>query len=316
MKKIAFMFPGQGSQQVGMTNDLFNNYENAKNMVNNANKIIEFDLKSLMFEGPEEELRRTENAQPALLLSSIVTYQILKDSGIESDMVIGHSLGEYSALVSAEALTLEQALKLVHLRGKLMEQAYPAGKGSMAAVLGLDQNSIQEVLDELDKDEVINVANLNCPGQIVISGTKKGIRNAIEPLKEKGARRVKELVVSGPFHSQLMKSASREFEQKLTDVTFNQPIIPVYANVSADVVAGNQNIQDLLVKQLYSPVRFEESVKKMVEDGAEVFVEIGNGKVLSGLLKKINRSIQTFSIQDKESLEAFIKWYKESNVNA
>lgn len=313
MKKIAFMFPGQGSQQVGMSKDLYDNYESTKTLFNKANETLGFNLKSLMFDGPEEALRKTEHAQPALLLSSIATHELLIEAGIKPEMTIGHSLGEYSALVASGVLSLMDALKLVHERGKLMEQAYPAGQGSMAAVLGLDQVSIQNVLNTLDTDEVINVANLNCPGQIVISGTKEGVQNAIEPLKEKGAKRVKELVVSGPFHSELMKPASEKFSKELANVTFNDPNMPVYANVSASVIKPEQNVQDLLVKQLYSPVRFEESVVKMIADGAEVFVEVGNGKVLSGLLRKIDRSIPTFAIQDKASLEAFIQWYKESN---
>lgn len=311
MKKIAFMFPGQGSQHVGMGQDFHDTYEEIQALYEQANEALAKDIKQLMFSGPEEELKETENTQPALLLSSVAAYQLLQKENIQPEMVIGHSLGEYSALVAAGAISLQDALPLVATRGQLMEQAFPKGKGSMAAVLGLTEEQIKEAVQDISEDEVVDIANLNCPGQIVISGTKAGIEQASELLKEAGAKRVVELNVSGPFHSRLMKPANEKFQAYLDEIEFKDAEIPVYANVTAESVTNHDEIKDLLIKQLYSPVRFEESVKNMIDAGVDAFVEVGTGKVLCGLLRKIDRKIPTFSVQDPESLQQFLAWYKE-----
>lgn len=308
MKKIAFMFPGQGSQVVGMGQDFYED-ETIKSLYEEANQALGKDITSLMFDGPVEELTETENAQPALLLSSIAAYTLLEAEGIKPVMTVGHSLGEYSALVAAKSLKLNEALPLVATRGKLMEKAFPKGQGTMAAVLGLNENEIKNELKKIKNDEIVDIANLNCPGQIVISGSKNGIEQAELILKEAGARRVLPLNVSGPFHSQLMEKANEEFEHYLNQVNLTTAEIPVYANVTANAVQESEQIKDLLMKQLYSPVRFEESINNMIQAGVDAFVEVGTGRVLSGLVKKIDRKVKTFSVQDKKSLDEFLAWY-------
>ncbi|SET83860.1 [acyl-carrier-protein] S-malonyltransferase [Salinibacillus kushneri] len=314
MKKVAFLFPGQGSQEIGMTKAFYEHDEDVKALVDQAEETLQVPIKKLMFEGPAEELTKTEHAQPALLLSSLSALKVLEKEGVHPDMAAGHSLGEYSALVSAKALSPEDGLKLVQTRGRLMEKAYPAGKGSMAAVLGLDESTIQETITEISENgEVVDIANDNCPGQIVISGTKQGIDQAIDKLKENGAKRVLPLNVSGPFHSRLMEPASGELEAELNQVTIQNAIFPVYANVTASPVQDQTEIKNLLIKQLYSPVRFSETISNMLEQDVDAFVEVGNGKVLSGLVRKVKRRVKTFAVQDPDSMKAFLEWYKEDS---
>lgn len=305
------MFPGQGSQKVGMGQAFYEEYEVVQQLYELANDALQFDIKELMFTGPAEKLTATENAQPALVLSSIAAYTILKQENIVPDMVVGHSLGEYSALVAAGVLSLQDALPLVATRGRLMEKAYPKGKGTMAAVLGLSEAEIRSVINEHIADEVVDLANLNCPGQIVISGSKTGVELATERLKEAGARRVIPLNVSGPFHSRLMQPASEEFANHLHNVTFHDANIPVYANVTAQSVKDKETIKQLLVEQLYSPVQFEASIRNMLKEDVTAFIEVGTGNVLCGLVKKIDRNVKTFAVQDPDSLATFISWYKE-----
>lgn len=311
MKRVAFMFPGQGSQSVGMGLDLYQTYTEVETLFQQANDVLNKDISQMIFEGSAEDLTATENAQPALLLVSTAINRLLAKEGIQPKMAVGHSLGEYSALVAAGVLAIEDALPLVAKRGKLMEEAFPKGQGSMAAVLGLDQQKIQAAIHELTSDEIVNIANINCPGQIVISGTKVGLTQVEPLLKEAGARRVIELNVSGPFHSQLMKPANEKFAEYLHELTLHNASFPIYANVTASPVTSSEDIKDLLIKQLYSPVRFEESITKMIDAGIDAFVEVGNGKVLAGLVKKIDRKITTFSVQNTDSLMKFIDWYKE-----
>lgn len=313
MRKLAFVFPGQGSQEVGMGKAMYDAYPSVKQLFDQADEALGYSLTTLMFEGPSEELTKTENAQPALLLNSVAMNEVLKEHGVRPSMTAGHSLGEYSALVASGALEPIEAVKLVHTRGKLMEEAYPTGKGTMAAVLGLSQEEIVSVLEGFDDELAVDLANINCPGQIVISGTKAGVEQASEKLSEAGAKRVLPLNVSGPFHSRLMKPASEDFANYLSDVKVEKADVPVYANVTASPVQEADDIEKLLVEQLYSPVRFQQILEAFVEEDVDAIVEIGHGKVLSGLVRKVKRRMKTVNVSDPESLESFILWTKEES---
>jgi [acyl-carrier-protein] S-malonyltransferase len=302
MSKIAFIFPGQGSQSVGMGKELFANYAPAEAIFKTADQKLEFPLSQLIFEGPKEELTLTYNTQPALLTTSIALLEHFKQYGVHADYVAGHSLGEYSALVAAGVLSFEDAVYAVRKRGEYMQEAVPAGEGSMAAVLGLDRETLTEVTENVTKEgNSVQLANLNCPGQIVISGTLKGVELASEKAKEAGAKRAIPLDVSGPFHSELMKPAANKFSSVLDSLVMNDATVPVIANVTASPIKDKIEITEKLVEQLYSSVLWEDSVQKMLELGVDTFIEIGPGKVLAGLVKKINRSVRIFSVFDEET---------------
>ncbi|WP_174613251.1 ACP S-malonyltransferase [Virgibacillus ihumii] len=313
MKRIAFMFPGQGSQAVGMGKAFYEEYPDVQELFHEADQLLGTDISTIMFEGSKEKLTETENAQPALLLASIAAHTLLVKEEVQPVMAAGHSLGEYSALVAAGAISFDEALPLVAKRGRLMEEAFPKGQGSMAAVLGMSQEDIEAVLQRLPEDDAVDLANLNCPGQIVISGSKEGIDKASALLKDSGAKRVLPLNVSGPFHSRLMKTANEQFSKELNEIDFKNASIPVYANVTAKPVTEKEEIKDLLIRQLYSPVRFEESIRGMIQENVDAIVEVGNGKVLSGLVRKIDRGMKTFAIQDPASLDEFLSWYREES---
>lgn len=287
MTKIAFLFPGQGSQKIGMGKDLFDQEAISKAVFEEADKTLGFDLSSMIFEGVAEELTLTFNAQPALLTTSIAILKKFEESGIKADYTAGHSLGEYTALVAAGALSFKDAVYAVRKRGELMNEAVPAGEGAMAAILGLDKAALEEVTKEVtESGHLVELANLNCPGQIVISGTAKGVELASEKAKEKGAKRAIALEVSGPFHSALMKPAAEKFTDVLSKLDIADAKTPVISNVTADIVTSRDEIETKLIEQLYSPVRFEESVERLIDLGVTTFIEIGPGKVLSGLVKK------------------------------
>lgn len=308
MTKIAFVFPGQGSQKVGMGEELIGSNENSKQFFNNADDVLGFSLSNLILEGPQEELTVTYNAQPALLtVGSMIASRLIAE-GIKPDYTAGHSLGEYTALVASGVLTFEEGVLAVHKRGLYMNEAVPAGVGAMAAILGLDGAVVEKVTAEITADgDAVQPANLNCPGQIVISGTKAGVEKACVALKDAGARRAIPLDVSGPFHSSLMKPAAEKLRETLDDIAMENAAIPIVANVNATVVENHEQIKELLVEQLYSPVLWEDSVRAMLANGVTHFIECGPGKVLSGLIKKIDRTATVLSVYDEQSLEEVIE---------
>lgn len=307
MGKIAFMFPGQGSQTVGMGQALALSHDSVSETFKKADEVLGESLSSLIFVGPQEKLTLTTNAQPALLTTSIAILNYFNQFGIKPDYTAGHSLGEYSALVASGALTFEDGVYAVRKRGEYMEEAVPNGEGTMAAVLGMDRDKLMDVTETVTAGgNPVQLANLNCPGQIVISGSRQGVEEASIKAKEAGAKRVIPLDVSGPFHSSLMKPAAERFEAVLDGISIKNAEIPVIGNVTAKPMTEAAEIKKRLIEQLFSPVLWEDTVSKMLELGVDTFIEIGPGKVLSGLVKKVDRSARTFAIYDAETCEAAI----------
>jgi len=295
--KIAFVFPGQGAQAVGMGKDAYDSNASSRDVFDRADSALGFSISKLSFEGPEEELRQTANTQPALLATSIALLEAYKSQGIRPDYVAGHSLGEYSALVAAGVLGFEDAIRLVRARGQFMEQAVPSGQGAMAAVLGAERDALAALCaDVTAKVGTVELANVNCPGQIVVSGSAEGVAEVGVRGKEAGAKRVIPLEVSGPFHSSLMKPAAEKLAAELAQVNFNDAAVPVVANVNAQPVTSGEELRKLLIEQVVSPVQWEDTIKRLISEGVDTFVEIGSGTVLSGLIKKTDKSVQVISV--------------------
>lgn len=286
--KTAFVFPGQGAQYVGMGKDLYDNYPLARELMLQANEELGFAITDIMFEGSDEDLRQTRVTQPAIFLHSVVACRLM--TKLRPDMVAGHSLGEFSALVIAGALDMGDGLHLVSQRAQAMQEACELCSGTMAAVLGLPDDKVAEVCGSV-KDVVV-AANYNCPGQVVISGSLSGVEQACKALKEAGAKRALKLPVSGAFHSPLMQPAAERLQKAIMDTSFYTPIFPIYQNVSARAEKNKHIIQKQLLEQLTSPVRWTQSVQQMVEDGATMFYEFGPGDVLKGLIRKINPDVE------------------------
>ncbi len=309
---LAFTFPGQGSQAVGMGKALAESSATARHTFEEVDEALKQNLSKLMFEGPEDDLKLTENAQPALMAVSLAIVRTLeKDAGVKVEnragYVAGHSLGEYSALAAAGSLTVEDAARLLKRRGQAMQRAVPVGEGAMAALLGLDLPAAEEVAKEAAGDDVCTCANDNAPGQVVVSGTKAAVERAVEIAKTKGARRAMLLSVSAPFHCPLMAPAAEEMAEALKTATIQPPVRPLVANVTAKEISQPEEIRRLLVAQVTGLVRWRESVLYMVEGGVDTFVELGSGKVLTGLAKRINGDVNAVSIQGPDDIDAFLK---------
>ena len=288
----AYVFPGQGAQFSGMGLDLYNQSDVAKELFDSANSILGFKITEIMFNGSAEDLKQTKVTQPAIFLHSVILAKILGDN-FKPEMVAGHSLGEFSALVSTGVISFEDGLKLVSKRATAMQKACDIQKSTMAAVLGLEDSIVEKVCDSIDG--VVVAANYNCPGQLVISGEINAINEACEKLKENGARRALVLPVGGAFHSPLMNPAKEELEKAIKNTIFHKPSCPIYQNVTASAVMDENEIKNNLISQLTSPVRWTHTIQQMVEDGASEFIEVGPGKVLQGLVKKINRESEVSS---------------------
>ncbi len=303
MKPIAFLFPGQGSQYVGMGKELYENFSLARRVFEEADDALRFSISKLCFQGPGQALKLTENTQPAILTASIAALRVLQDEkGLAPQFTAGHSLGEYSALVASGSLAFTDAVQIVRLRGRFMQEAVPVGEGTMAAIFGMEQEEVETLCEEMAGDEVLTPANYNSPGQIVISGHLKAVERAIEGVNQKGKRALL-LPVSAPFHSPLMKGAGERLGKELEGVSIEDLKIPVITNVEAEINASKERVKPLLVTQVSSPVRWEESMKRMVRGGIERVLEIGPGKVLSGLMRRIDSKVETGNIEDIQTLK-------------
>lgn len=313
MSKVAFVFPGQGSQTVGMCKAFYDEYAVARQVFEEADEALGFSITKMCFEGPESDLRLTYNTQPAILTASTACAAVLKEKGISCDVAAGHSLGEYSALVNTGALAFADAVRIVRKRGQFMQEAVPVGEGSMAAVLGLESDKIVEVCQAVETEggEAVQAVNFNCPGQVVIAGAVNAVNKAVEALKAAGAKRAVLLPVSAPFHSSLMQPASERLAEVLAPIEIKDITIPVVANVTAKEVTSGAEIKELLVKQAAMPVLWETSVRNMVADGVDTFVEVGPGKVLTGFTKKIAKGLPALNIEDPASLEKVLAHFEK-----
>ena len=304
MAKIGFLFPGQGAQYAGMAKDLYENSVEVREMIKTADHELNIELSQIMFNGPVEKLKQTEYTQPAIFLHSVVLSSLIRK--LDPQAAAGHSLGEYSALVSSGAIQFIEAIKLVRERGMAMQQSGIDNPGTMAAIIGLSPDVVKDCCEKANKDGIVQPANFNSPGQIVISGSIDGVKSAMSLCKENGARLVKELVVSGAFHSPLMNSAKDKLKVALDSTNFYDSRFPVYTNVSAKPVTEKNEIKEMLYKQVTSPVRWEEIIINMINDGIDEFYEIGPGKVLQGLTKRINPDVKCSGIDKYSDLEQYL----------
>lgn len=311
MSKLAFVFPGQGAQKVGMGKDFYDHYDVAKQLFKEADEALGYSIMNMCFEGPEEDLKLTANTQPAILTISCIANAILKEHGIQPEITGGHSLGEYSALVAAGVLKFQDAVALVHKRGAYMQEAVPVGEGGMAAIIGVDRDKIVEICQAVSAESPVQAVNFNCPGQIVIAGATLGVEKAVEELKAAGAKKAVILPVSAPFHSTLMKPAAEKLAVELDKVTLSDAQIPVVANVNAEILTKAEDIKASLVAQAASPVLWEDCVAKMQEFGASTLLEAGPGKTLCGFNRRIDKAITSLNVEDVASLEKSLDYFKE-----
>jgi [acyl-carrier-protein] S-malonyltransferase len=316
MSKLAFLFPGQASQYPCMGQDLAANFAESRAVFEEADAALGFPISQLCFEGSEDALKLTENTQPAILTVSVAAYRALAARGIEPDFAAGHSLGEYSALVAAGALEFSEAVKLVRQRGRYMQEAVPAGEGAMAAILGLSPADVAEVCKKAAGGDVVSPANLNSPEQTVIAGDATAVKRAVEIASQAGAKRAVILAVSAPFHCSLLAPAQKRLEAELRAVKFSTPRFPIITNVDAEAITSGDEARESLLRQVTMPVRWLESVREMIEQGVNIFVEVGPGKVLSGLLRQIDRSVRCFNVEDAASLQATLDKITQARAEA
>lgn len=309
--KTAFVFPGQGAQKVGMVKDLYDNYPVVKELFEEADDALHFSLTKLIFEGPDEELMKTSNTQPAILTASTACCRVLQQEGLTPDIAAGHSLGEYSALVAAGSLSFADAVRTVRLRGQFMQEAVPLGEGAMAAILGLDEEKIKGICAQVSSQGgVVQAVNFNCPGQTVIAGSAKAVETAADAMKAAGARRAVMLHVSAPFHSTLMEPAARRLAEVLDTITIQDAQIPVVANVNGQMETKAADIKEALVRQAASPVLWIDCTHTMQQFGAETFVEVGTGKTICGFNRKIDRKIHSENVEDIPSLQKTLEFFQ------
>lgn len=312
MNKLAFVFPGQGAQAVGMGKDLFDQYDVAKRLFAEADEALGYSIKDMCFEGPADDLKLTANTQPAILTVSVIVNEILKEHGVQPDVAGGHSLGEYSALVAAGVLSFQDAVALVHKRGQYMQEAVPVGQGGMAAIIGLDDEAIAAACEKATKEAgEVQPVNFNCPGQTVIAGTTHGVEKAVEELKAAGAKKAVVLPVSAPFHSTLMKPAAEKLAAELDKVAIHDAAFPVVSNFTGELETKAEEIKANLVAQADHPVRWIACVKTMQAFGADTFVEAGPGKTLCGFNRRIDRSLKSLNVENLESLQKTLDYLKE-----
>ncbi len=302
MGKVAFIFPGQASQYPGMGKELAEKYASARAVFEVADKALGISVSKICFEGTEDELKLTANTQPAILTVSVAAFRVLAEKGITADYVAGHSLGEYSALVAAGSLDFADAVKLVRKRGTYMQEAVPAGQGSMAAIMGLSPTVVLDVCKRAAQGEVCSPANLNSPEQTVISGNVGAVKRAVEIASQSGAKRAVVLPVSAPFHSALMMPAQQKLEKDLQAIKFGDLQMPLVTNVDADTIRNGEEASSALVRQVTMPVRWEESMRMLMDEGVNTFVEVGPGRVLTGLMRQIERSVASLNVEDEKSL--------------
>jgi [acyl-carrier-protein] S-malonyltransferase len=314
MSKIAFLFPGQASQYSGMGLDLYQKFPVAKAVFDEADAALGFPISKICFEGTEEDLKLTENTQPAIMAVSIAAYRVLAQKAPPPDYVAGHSLGEFSALVAAGALGFPDAVRLVRDRGRYMQEAVPPGQGAMAAILGLAPALVAEICRRAADGEVVAPANLNAPEQTVISGSAAAVKRAVELASQSGAKRAVMLPVSAPFHSEMMKPAEERLETDLRRVAFQDLKFPLVTNVDAEPITSGEEARAALVRQVRQPVRWEESVRELIALGVALFVEVGPGRVLSGLVRQIDRSVRAANVEDEDSLTATLEKFSRERV--
>lgn len=304
MSEVAFIFPGQGSQHVGMGKELADNFKIARETFQEADETLGFSISSLCFNGPEEDLKLTSNTQPAILTASIAALRVLSsETGIHPVLLAGHSLGEYSSLTAANAMSFSDVVRTVRLRGKFMQEAVPAGEGAMAAILGLEADAVEDICRQAAQGEVVSPANFNSSWQIVISGHAEAVSRAVELALERGAKKAIMLAVSAPFHCSLMKPAAEKLKEALQDIPVYDIHTPVISNADAQPYPSKGKIKDLLVKQVNHPVRWEESMREMVSENIKTVIEIGPGKVLTGLMRRITREVKTLNMENLEGLK-------------